>query len=468
MGINGFNKFIRENYPKTIKKEWLVSYDNVYIDLNACLHNISYIVSSRQELFTRLEHFIMNIIQHVNPTKNIIFASDGPAPMAKLLLQRSRRLDMSRKKINEETTSLNFTPGTIFMNELEENLKNLVKKIKVLYKTNVILMLDGPNEAEIKVKNYIYKSLKEHNYTHCIVSNDADVIVLSMNLPKIHNIFVMHKTSQSIEFISLGILLDEHTNKFGCSRKPGHDFTVLNVMLGNDYIPKVNFIDFPKLWKSYDFVLKNNKSGLITDDGTVSNIFLIDLMVEIINNTPNHLITKFKIEDYDSSLYNNYLEGLLWCMHLYDTGECNKYDYTYEFRDTPHPNGIILALQNKDRYMKIIENNSKPLCKDLYSLLLIPKCAKKLLDNKYYDLIDSKEFEILYEEEQCKECENLHKELGEINAEYLEDKENDKLKKKITSKSKKLSTHKRTHTKVTPNDIYNIKNTFDKYTLDKL
>ena len=464
MGIKGFNKFIRENYSGAIREEWLPFYNNLYIDLNACLHNISYLVSSKYELFMRLEHFIMNIIQIVNPTDKIIFASDGPAPMAKLLLQRSRRLDMSRKSINTETTSLNFTPGTIFMNELNKNLIKLIEKIKTLYKVEVILMLDGPNEAEIKVKQYIYKSVaKNDKHTHCVVSNDADVIVLSMNLENIHNVFVMHKTSQNVEIISLGVLLNEHTDKFGCSRRPGHDFTVLNVMLGNDYIPKVNFVDFPKLWKSYKAVLRNNKNGLVTNDNKISNIFLIDLMVELMSNTPNHLVNKFEITQYNNGLYDNYIEGLLWCMHLYDTGECNMYDYTYKFFEAPHPMGIMLSLQRKSKFMQVIGNDSQPICKELYGLLLIPKCAKHLLDNKYYKLLDSKAFEILYEEELCKDCKVLHEELGVINSKYLEDKENTKLKKKMTSKSKKLHSHKRGHTKVDPVDIYSIQKVFNEY-----
>ena len=182
MGIEGFNKFVKEHYSRSVKKKWLKHYDNMYIDLNYCLLNISHVSNSKTELINKLETLLMNFIVNVNPTKRLILAADGPAPLAKLFLQRKRRLENSKKITNINTSSLNFTPGTDFMNNLENYLFYFINKIKFIYNIEVITLMNDYNEAEIKIKkkvNDIVNKFPED--THCIVSNDADIIVLLLN-----------------------------------------------------------------------------------------------------------------------------------------------------------------------------------------------------------------------------------------------------------------------------------------------
>jgi 5'-3' exonuclease len=463
MGIKGFTKFVKGYYSKSVRNEWLSSYDNVYIDINACLHYVSYNAFSRENLYTKLRQFIMSIIQNINPTKRIILASDGPAPLAKLLLQRKRRLEMARKDINTETTSLNFTPGTIFMNSLKEKLKYFIDKLKIIYNVEIIADLDEPDEAEIKIKKLLHKLAEDNTEeTHCVVSNDADVIVLLMNTPNIYNIFVMHKNGHNIDIINLGIMLESHTEIFGYSRRPGEDFTVLNVVLGNDYIPKINFVDFQRLWKCYSNTVKYDKEGLVTKDYKISRVFLTDLLVNIINDTPKHLINKFNIKSYRQTIYDNYIDGMLWCMHLYDSGNCNKYDYTYGYDDTPHPVGLLLALHQKEKYIIIEENFTKPFDKELYGILLIPKCAKHLLDKKYHKLMNHDKLACLYEHEECDTCKKFHDELCKLTKEY-NNSDDSELKGSITKMSKQYNIHKSTHVNITLEDINIINSTYIKY-----
>lgn len=463
MGIKGFTKFVKGYYSKSVRKEWLPSYDNVYIDINACLHCVSYNAFSRDNLYTRLRQFIVSIIQNINPTRRIILAADGPAPLAKLLLQRKRRLEMARKAINTETSSLNFTPGTIFMNTLKEKLKHFIDRLKIMYNVDIIADLDAPDEAEIKIKKTLYKLAEEYtSETHCVVSNDADVIVLLMNSLNIHNIFVMHKNGNNIDIINLGMMLELHTEIFGHSRRPGEDFTALNVVLGNDYIPKINFVDFPRLWKCYSNTVKYNKEGLVTKDCKISRVFLIDLISEIISDVPKHLINKFKFESYHHTIYDNYIDGMLWCMHLYDSGKCNKYDYTYGYDDTPHPVGLLLALYKQNNYMTIKENFTKPFDKELYGILLIPKCAKQLLDKKYHKLMNNSKLACLYEQEECTTCKKFCDDLGKLTREY-NDAEDSELKGQITKKSKQYNIHKSCHVNITLDDINTINNIYVDY-----
>ena len=264
----------------------------------------------------------------------------------------------------------------------------------------------------------------------CVVSNDADMIILLMNLKYIHNVFVVHKKSSCIEIINLGILLDCHTDKFGCSYNPKYDFMALNIMLGNDYTPKVQYITFDKLWSSYKETLYGNKKGLMYDKNNISREFLIDLICNIIKNTQKRFIKTFKLEKYNENLYRNYWDGYLWCIDTYNHGICTNYNYSYNYNMSPHPSGLLLSLYKQNKLMPFKQIKTKPICKELYSLLLIPQSVKKLLCKEYQNLIDNKKLHNnkLYGDEFYKCCQKYNKIIEELNKRYLENHNNIELK----------------------------------------
>jgi 5'-3' exonuclease len=418
---------------------------------------------TRNDLYVRLEQFIFNILETTNPTKGVVIRADGAAPFAKLILQRSRRLDMSRKEIDTETTSLNFTPGTEFMMSLHDKLDQLIKRIKIVYNVKVDVVITEPDEAEIKVKRKVCEIMNEEpNSTHCVVSNDADVIVLMMNVKEIHNVYIMHKNGKNIELINLGVMLNMHTQRYGCSDNPGEDFTILNILLGNDYIPKLNFITYEKLWDAYKLTLKHSPLGVNATNISISKTFMTDLMLEIIDATPSHLIKKFKFGKSTMKHYNAYIEGLIWCSSLYKTGRCDRYDYVYDFDETPHPMGLLIALEIRKNFNNDL-NKSKPICNKLYSILLIPRGAKDIIDSNYHDLLNDKRLDMLYEQENCDTCHEYHIKLGELHKQYKED-EDLKTKKKLTQSQKQFTAHKKKHLPISMDDINIIKAAYNEYT----
>lgn len=477
MGITNFTKTVKALYEKSVKNNWLESYDYLYIDINACLHRVGYISNTPNEIYDKIDGLIMNITQNVNPSRGVIIASDGPAPMAKLILQRLNRLKSAQcMKADDDdfsVSSLNFTPGTVFMNSLENRLAKLKKKIELMYCIDVEMIMNKPDETEIKVKKYVCEMIEKHpEYTHCIVSDDADVIVMSMNFESLHNVYILHKRQQDLAYINLNVMLDEHTNVYGCSRKPGHDFMAINVMLGNDYIKKIEFIDYEKLWKSYKHALNANPEGLITDDIKVSRTFLCDMFAWISNNLSPRFANRFKVKNYDKQLHEDYIDGLLWCIDTYNDGQCNRYDYLYSHKDSPSSSGLLLTLAGMDKYLKMTKNDSKPMSPGLYSILLIPKKAKTLLDSNLRDLTESDDISMLYEEEICTKCFKYNTEISNITAEmkYSVIKKGYKsptamgfYKAKISKLRSKLNKHKTKHKNITTRDIYKIKKYYDKY-----
>src|SRR5437879_4961130 len=63
--------------------------DHLCLDVNEILHRV---FDERHDIsFRKLWAKLDSIVEAVNPKKSLVFAFDGPAPFAKLLLQRQRR-----------------------------------------------------------------------------------------------------------------------------------------------------------------------------------------------------------------------------------------------------------------------------------------------------------------------------------------------------------------------------------------
>jgi 5'-3' exoribonuclease 1 len=141
MGIPFFFSHIVKNYPSIIKKHVkdVLKVDNLYLDCNSIIYDAysklefdklteTITISIIKCVISKIEEYI-NIIQ---PSKMVIIAFDGVAPVAKLEQQRSRRYkswyqnEISRmifkKEKDDPWNTTAITPGTTFMSELNNNI----------------------------------------------------------------------------------------------------------------------------------------------------------------------------------------------------------------------------------------------------------------------------------------------------------------------------------------------------------
>lgn len=255
---------------------------------------------------------------------------------------------------------------------------------------------------------------------------------------------------KSMEVISMGELMHYHTEKYKFSKKFGLDFTLLSILLGNDYLPKVSFCDLDKMWNSYKLFVNEYKDGLVDDKLNINVNFFNEIMNGIISKTKYHFINKFKIDSFNLPLYTNYTEGLLWCLNMYKNGRCSKYNYMYQCDDSPHPLGLILHLKSNPNLRLFNEIEYKSLNKNLYAILVLPQKAIKLIDKKYHKFVDN--YDILYEEEMCEDCVRLHIEKGK----FTRDDEEYKVK------NIELKNHRIKHRNITLDDVEEISNNFTK------
>ena len=281
MGVPAFFSFIVRNHPLIIKKyvKNVLNVDNLYLDCNSIIYDAynkmefdklteSVAVSIIKRVISKIEEYIA-VIQ---PSKTVIIAFDGVAPVAKLEQQRSRRYksgyqaEISRMIFKKEkenawnTTAI--TPGTKFMSDLNEKVSkyfdtNACSNLKV---SNIIV--SGSNkvgEGEHKLFDYIRSNPEKHkNETTIIYGLDADLIMLSINhLTLCPNIYLFRETPHFIQSIDSSLEPDanyyldipELTNEITKCMNNGRELTIeqqknkvydyifLCFFLGNDFLP---------------------------------------------------------------------------------------------------------------------------------------------------------------------------------------------------------------------------------------
>lgn len=385
MGITNFYKEIKLKYKEAfylINKE---VFEYLYIDMNCLLHKCTYNCISVEEIIKKIEFVILEITKKVQPTKGIYLFCDGTSPFAKLLLQRERRFSM------EENLSLNFTPGTVFLKSLLEKLGNIIEILKTHLNINVIIDTLQPGESEIKIKNEILKNFNKNNTDkHILITTDADVILILLSHTSYKNCYVLDHDI----ILSLEKLYELHQKKYNLLIDANIDFAFLSLLMGNDYLPKINLLTFDKLWESYRLNVKNNK--LINN---INGKFILDLnlFINILNDIIGKIGKRYRLKlntDPPEHL-KNYIDGLKWNIDMYINGIC--YDYHFIMKNK----GNLVDILNLIVYLKNIDNNfldlernifNEPIESELCGILLIPYKSKHLIDKKYHTFLEENKY----------------------------------------------------------------------------
>jgi hypothetical protein len=396
MGITNFYKWIKSDYNNCIKNINNQCYNHVYIDINYLLHLCYHNSNDLNHMMNKMATIILDICIKTQPSDTLNLYCDGTSPFAKLLLQRERRFNMTddsglNSGLNSDlNSSLNFTPGTIFIKSIPEKLNKILNIIKNQFNIEVNIDVIEPGESEIKIKNKLLQNYYNNkNKSHILVTNDADVILILTS----HESYKKCNILLHNDVLSIEQLINEHNKKFGISEFPHLDFSFLNLFVGNDYLPKLAFASIESLWNAYKFNINllSTDKYLIKFNEYNEIIINYDLLFDIFNTIINKM-SKVKLKKYNdiyhSEIYQNYFDGLIWNMKMYNTGCCNDY---YYFCLMKKPIDIInLILFLSDKKPQIINYNiiNKPISSELCSILILPESGRNLIDNKYHKFID--------------------------------------------------------------------------------
>ena len=231
MGIPGIFSHIVKNYSKVLKKlsKNTIPVNNLYLDCNSIIydavHNIDFTKLVVSDIDTIINSVCMKIDEYIFELKpdNIVYiAFDGVAPAAKLEQQRSRRYkSLYQNNISKSifkdakpdpwnTTAI--TPGTAFMNKLNESIRRKYNEPKK-YNINsfVLSPSDKYGEGEHKLFEFIRQFPEKHKEQNTVIYGlDADLIMLSINhLPISQNIYLFRETPHFIKSINSELEPDE-------------------------------------------------------------------------------------------------------------------------------------------------------------------------------------------------------------------------------------------------------------------
>lgn len=291
-----------------------------------------------QNIINDTSHIINDIVK---PKKLVYISIDGPAPVAKMVQQRSRRY----KKIKEEEylknlqekyqisdnsnlfNSNEITPGTKFMNNLNKSLDKAIKSGK--FGNTKIILNDQyvPGEGEHKIIFYI-KNMKNDNKI-AIYGLDADLIVLSLSTGK-EGIYLLREPQKSpieeelyqgIEYIYFSIdkfkeyFINEVRNGINndniiTDQQIVYDYIFLTFLSGNDFIKPIPYLSIKDggldiTINCYKTVLNKLEEPLINFTGsrvTINTKFFRNLVNEL-NNLESELLKK---KQHKMNNYNNY------------------------------------------------------------------------------------------------------------------------------------------------------------------
>ena len=309
MGVPSYFSYIVKHHAKLLKKITLntMPINNLYLDCNSIIydavHNIDFTKLVDSDVNTIIRIVCAKIDEYIfqlKPTNTVYIAFDGVAPVAKLEQQRSRRYkSLYQNNISKyifkdskpdpwNTTAI--TPGTVFMNKLNETIRNNYKDTKKYnIQTFIISPSDKYGEGEHKLFEFIRQFPDIHKEQNTVIYGlDADLIMLSINhLPISNNIYLFRETPHFIKSINVElepeesyiidipelakiITLDmnngvELTTEQQKNRV--YDYIFLCFFLGNDFMPHFPSVNIrtggiDKMMNAYKATIGNTNENL--------------------------------------------------------------------------------------------------------------------------------------------------------------------------------------------------------------
>lgn len=396
MGVPNYFSYILKNHKHILVNINYYKYNNLYLDANSIIYDN---LHKDGNIYKNVYDSIMVIIQKIKADKNYI-CFDGVAPLAKLQQQKQRRYKSYITKhilnTNHKFNSNSITPGTNFMNELNDYLKTHLDNNIILSGSN------EPGEGEYKIYNLIRKN--KENKNHIIYGLDADLIMLSLlQYPKEIYLYRETKHFSYLKFIQeneeyvLNISqLSIQINNLLCNdtkniKRSIDNYCFLCFLCGNDFLPhfpSINIRNFGINHLIYKFKEVVKQDTLILDKDINWGMFRKfclslskqedELIIKQIDwkktkNYPaltqedklNYLPQKdTEYEDYlkrfihkynevlfyqeeDGEICHNYLEMIEWTWNYYNGKEVDMYTY-YKYSYAPKFSSLFSTIGIED------------------------------------------------------------------------------------------------------------------------
>lgn len=401
-----FNRILRdfqalEQVPHTYKTNYFL------LDFNSIIHNCAREVVKED---INYDSIFNSIFQKLVDMLNIIDADtvyisiDGLCPMAKIQQQRKRRFMNASDTTNETVWDSNIvTPGTEFMESLDEALYKFINKNKDILQCEVIL---SPSSDAGEGEHKLFDFLRERepvgsNKSAVIYGLDADLIMLSLIQTHItdirlmrekpaYNKHIVKRVKSEYVFLNIPILKSLVEKQYNISIEC---YVVICFLLGNDFIPSLSFLSIKhngieELISCYDASLH----GPIVYENEINHLALMNIFNNL--NKSSHESTILPESYYDlvfpklveySDICNEYIKGIYWCFAYYFKRHSYSNMWYYPYNYSPKIQSLCIygnsfnetqTTQMRNNIYELMEKNS-----DIQLLLVLPPKSLQYIRN---------------------------------------------------------------------------------------
>jgi len=448
MGIKHFASWFNTNFKEFVtpfaKTNFpLIKIDTFLIDLNGIFHmsaqkvfkygnfapppSLLRKVTPSQSLdkltldcYKDITSTIDSLVIITRPTKTLVLAIDGVAPMAKQQQQRQRRY---KSAVESSSTHNAFDPtcistGTKFMDGLSKHISSHIEKKIVAgeWMFRVVFTSEKcPGEGEHKLMNYV-RSHGADTDTFCLNALDADLFMLSLGSMK-DNFYLLREElyNPSIDYMYVDIgrtrtkLIAEYTeeDKENSNTKIKdfiNDFILVCFLCGNDFLPNIPSVNICEHGLSKLLEIYKKFGTRIVVDGKISIPIFIEFLALIAveeepmfarkithssQYMPDSLIKNpFVFSEYREA-YNKkyfgdalrdasatYIEGCQWILDYY-IGGTTDWEWSYKYNYAPFVADILLSLEGSVPNYVCFE--SRPITPLAQLMCILPPTSFHLL-----------------------------------------------------------------------------------------
>ena len=300
MGIPSYFSYIIKNHRNIVKRLSNAPIHRLCLDSNSIIYDVARSLKNptNTTIIQGVCQRIQSYIDQVKPLKETYISFDGVPPLAKANQQRERRYKgwVTHQLLQDtiEWNTVQITPGTDFMNQLD---KELVKYFKG--KPCVVSTSQEAGEGEHKIMDYLKRIA--HDERVIVYGLDADLIILGMLQP-VH----IELMRESPDFINVSsytdklLLLDLPQLRNTIEESMSiYDYVFMSMLLGNDFMPH-----FPSLqirMNGMDVLMDTYKSlfskGMNLYDGKVNWVNVRKLIQTLTIHEQKRIQENDKIRD---------------------------------------------------------------------------------------------------------------------------------------------------------------------------
>jgi 5'-3' exonuclease len=284
MGIPSYFAYLLRHHKAIVKQYNGQKVDNLYLDSNSIVYDVVRTIPFPNpdfdaRLIQAVCEKIKSYLDLVQP-KRVFIAFDGVPPMAKMKQQRERRYkSVMHAEGPAGWNTVQITPGTTFMHQLDSALKTFFEPISKSYVFFRLSTSEEPGEGEHKIFEHV-RSTPHMGQTTLVYGLDSDLIILALNHLKYGNIQLLReapafKTRGGLHILDVPLLSCEIRKLLGQSKLA--DYIFLTLFLGNDFMPHFPALNlrttgFDTLIQTYQATIRASEH-LFTDDIQWPNVY---------------------------------------------------------------------------------------------------------------------------------------------------------------------------------------------------